>query len=200
MADRDVVAAAKSALRKRMLRARSDLDPRLQAEWGRAITSRLVELETYRRANTLHLYIDAFPGEVPTRELATLALAHGKRVAVPRIVTFKPPEMIGLEIGSLDELTLSSAGLWEPDPGRADRIPEIEIDLVIVPGLAFDRTGHRLGLGAGFYDRWLPSVSAPRVGLALSLQLVERVPHTGRDQRIDWIVTENDLVDCRESR
>jgi 5-formyltetrahydrofolate cyclo-ligase len=200
MADRDVVAAAKSALREHMLRARSELDPRLQAKWGQAITNRLVGCEEYRQAGTLHLYIDAFPGEVPTHELATLALTHGKRVAVPKIVTFKPPEMVGLEIGSLDELSLSSAGLWEPDPSRVDRVPEADIDLVVVPGLAFDRSGHRLGLGGGFYDRWLPSVSAPRVGLALSLQVVERVPHTGRDQRVDWIVTENDLIDCRESR
>jgi 5-formyltetrahydrofolate cyclo-ligase len=200
MADRDVVAAAKSALRKRMLRARSELDPRLLAEWGQAITNRLVELEAYRQASTLHLYIDALPGEVPTHELATLALTHGKRVAVPKIVAFKPPEMIGLEIRSLGELALSSAGLWEPDASRTDRVPEAEIDLVVVPGVAFDRTGHRLGLGGGFYDRWLPSVSAPRLGLALSLQVVERVPHTGRDQRVDWIVTESDAIDCRESR
>lgn len=199
MADRDVV-AAKSALRKQMLRARSELDPRLQAEWGQAIADRLVDLEQFRQAGTLHLYIDALPGEVPTHQLAILALAKGKRVAVPAIVTFKPPAMIGLEISSLDELSLSSAGLWEPDPRRADRVPEDEIDLVVVPGLAFDRSGHRLGLGGGFYDRWLPSVQAPRAALALSLQVVERVPHTGRDQRVDWIVTENDLIDCRESR
>jgi 5-formyltetrahydrofolate cyclo-ligase len=108
--------------------------------------------------------------------------------------------MIGLEIRSLGELALSSAGLWEPDASRTDRVPEAEIDLVVVPGVAFDRTGHRLGLGGGFYDRWLPSVSAPRLGLALSLQVVERVPHTGRDQRVDWIVTESDAIDCRESR
>ncbi len=200
MADCEVVAAAKSALRQRMLRARSELDPRLQAGWGEAITDRLVGLEEYRQAGTLHLYIDVFPGEVPTHDLATLAVTQGKRVAVPRIVTFKPPEMVGVEISSLEELSLSSAGLWEPDPSRADRVPEAEIDLVVVPGLAFDRSGHRLGLGGGFYDRWLPSVPAPRVGLALSLQVVERVPHTGRDQRVDWIVTENDLIDCRESR
>lgn len=200
MVDRDVVAADKSVLRERMLRVRSELDPRLQVKWGQAITNRLVEREEYRQANTLHLYIDALSGEVPTHELATLALTHGKRVTVPRIVTFKPPEMVGLEISSLDELMLSSAGLWEPDPSQADHVPEAEIDLVVVPGVAFDRSGHRLGLGGGFYDRWLPSVSAPRVGLAFSLQVVERVPHTGRDQRVDWIVTENDLIDCRESR
>ncbi len=200
MADRDVVAAAKSALRRQMLLARSELEPRFREESGQAITKRLVELEEYRQADTLHLYIDALPGEVPTHELATLALTQGKRVVVPRIVAFNPPEMVGLEISSLGELTLSPAGLWEPDPSRTDRVPEAEIDLVIVPGVAFDRSGHRLGLGGGFYDRWLPSVQAPRAALALSLQVVERVPHTGRDQRVDWIVTENDLIDCRESR
>lgn len=200
MADRDVVAAAKGALRKRMLQARSELDPGLLAAWGQAITDRLVALEQFRQAGTLHLYIDALPGEVPTHELVILALADGKRVAVPAIVRFKPPAMVGLEISSLDELKLTSAGLWEPDPSRADRVPEDEFDLIVVPGVAFDRSGHRLGLGGGFYDRWLASVSAPRVGLAFSLQVVERVPHTERDQRVDWIVTENDLIACRESR
>jgi 5-formyltetrahydrofolate cyclo-ligase len=200
MADRDVVAAAKSALRERMLRARSELDPRLQAKWGQAITNRLVEREEFGQADTLHLYIDALSGEVPTHELATRALTEGKRVAVPKIATFKPPEMVALEISSLDELALSSTGLWEPDPSRADRVPEDEIDLVVVPGVAFDRTGHRIGLGGGFYDRWLAAVSALKVALAFSLQVVERVPHTGRDQRVDWIVTENDVIDCRELR
>ena len=200
MADRDVVAAAKGALRERMLRARSALDPRLRARLGRAITTRLVQLEEFCRAGTVHLYIDALSGEVPTHDLATQALAEGKRVAVPRIVAFEPPEMVGLEIGSLDELTRSPAGLWEPDPSRADRVLEAELDLVVVPGVAFDRSGHRLGLGGGFYDRWLVSVPAPTVGLAFSLQVVERVPHTERDQRVDRIVTENDVIDCRGSR
>jgi 5-formyltetrahydrofolate cyclo-ligase len=200
MADRDSVAAAKGALRKRMLRARSALDPRLRARLGRAITARLVELEDFRRAGTVHLYIDALPGEVPTHDLASRALTEGKRVAVPRIVAYEPPEMVGLEIGSLDELTRSPAGLWEPDPTRAKRVLEAEIDLVVMPGVAFDRTGQRLGLGGGFYDRWLASVQAPTVGLAFSLQVVERVPHTERDQAVDRIVTENDVIDCRESR
>ena len=198
MADRDGVAAAKGVLRKRVLRARSALDPRLQARLGRAITARLVELEEFRRAGTLHLYIDALPGEVPTHDLASRALAEGKRVAVPTIMAYKPPEMVGLEIGSLDELTRSPAGLWEPDPTRAERVLEAELDLVIVPGVAFDPTGQRLGLGGGFYDRWLASVQAPTVGLAFSLQVVDRVPHTERDQGVDRIVTENDVIDCRE--
>jgi len=200
MADCDGVAAAKGALRKRVLRARSALDPRLRASLGRAITARLIELEEFRQAGTVHLYIDALPGEVPTHDLATRALAEGKRVAVPRIVAYEPPEMVGLEIGSLDELTRSPAGLWEPDPTCAERVLEAEIDLVVVPGVAFDRTGQRLGLGGGFYDRWLASVQAPTVGLAFSLQVVERVPHTERDHGVDRIVTENDVIDCQESR
>ena len=71
-----------------------------------------------------------------------------------------------------------------------------DIDLVIVPGVAFDRHGYRLGRGGGHYDAWLVQVKAPRLGLAFAVQIVEAVPGADYDQTVDWIVTEREVINC----
>jgi 5-formyltetrahydrofolate cyclo-ligase len=91
-------------------------------------------------------------------------------------------------------------GLREPDPGRTPLVSPGAFDLAIVPGIGFDRSGHRIGFGAGYYDRFLASTSASRVALAFSLQIVDWIPHGPEDQPVDWIVTEAGVIDCRERR
>ena len=90
--------------------------------------------------------------------------------------------------------------MWEPDPGRDDPIDSSALDLVLVPGLAFDRRGWRVGFGAGLYDRFLFGVRAPRVALAFSLQLVDSLPVEPHDEPVDWIVTEGETIACRAIR
>ena len=70
-------------------------------------------------------------------------------------------------------------------------------DLVLVPGLAFDRTGNRLGAGKGYYDRFLAGMKAPKIALAFAFQIVEPVPTAPHDQRVDMIVTEDEVITCR---
>ena len=75
-----------------------------------------------------------------------------------------------------------------------------ELDVVLVPGIAFDPLGNRVGFGTGYYDRFLSGLAAPKVALAFSLQIIDSVPHSPRDVPVDWIVTESDTIACRAKR
>ena len=147
----------------------------------------------------VHTYVGAVAGEVATRGIVGRALREGKTVVCPR-VRWNPRGLDSYAIGSLDELVESARGLWEPDPARAPRVDDATLDLVLVPGIAFDRRGWRIGFGAGLYDRFLAGVDAPRAALAFSLQILDPLPVEPHDEPVDWIVTEGESIACRAIR
>ncbi len=176
---------------------RAALPADARAALSRTIGDRLLEHEAWRGARVIHLYIGAIEGEVETRGIALDALQGGRRLVCPRLAD--PKTLEHREIRSLDDLRESARGLWEPDPA-CPLVDPAAIDLVLVPGVAFDRMGNRLGFGAGHYDRFLSGLRAPKVALAFSLQLVDAVPHSARDVPVDWIVTESETIACRANR
>ena len=190
---------AKAAIRERLLSERRAVEDAVRDTWSAAIVDRLDELPVWRDAAVVHTYVGAIEGEVATRGLVRRALENGKRVVCPR-VRWRPPRLESWAIRSLDDLVESRRGLWEPDPSRAEPVAAGQLDLVIVPGLAFDRRGWRIGFGAGLYDRFLSTVTAPRVALAFSLQLQESLPVEPHDEPVDWIVTEGETIACRAIR
>jgi len=196
--DPERVREAKAELRRRFLESRSAMDPALGAALSGRIAERLAELPEYAEARVVHLYIGAVGGEVATRAIALEVLQAGKRLVCPRVVGGRRLEHH--EIRSLDELVESPRGLWEPDPHRSPRMAPSELDLVLVPGIAFDRLGNRLGFGTGYYDRFLSDLTVPKVALAFSLQITDAVPHSPRDVPVDWIVTESETIACRAKR
>ncbi len=90
----------------------------------------------------------------------------------------------------LSQLTRSRQGLLEPDAELTELADASEAELILVPGLGFDARGARLGLGGGYYDRFLAEVEGTQLGLAFEWQLLSEVPMSGHDQRVDGIVTE----------
>ena len=190
---------AKAAIRERLLSERRAVEDAVRDAWSAAIVDRLEGLPVWREADVVHTYVGAIEGEVATRDLVRRALADGKRVVCPR-VRWRPPRLESWAIGSLDDLVESRRGLWEPDTSKAEPVTAGELDVVIVPGLAFDRRGWRIGFGAGLYDRFLSAVEAPRVALAFSLQLQESLPVEPHDEPVDWIVTEGETIACRAIR
>jgi 5-formyltetrahydrofolate cyclo-ligase len=172
-----------------MRAARSALDPAVRASASRAIAARVAALPAWAAARTVALYA-AIGAEVETAELARLAVAAGKRVAWPRLAGAE--RAMEFAIASPAGLVPGRASAPEPPPG-APVVPPAEIDLALVPGLAFDAAGGRLGRGRGHYDATLAGMrpDAARVGVAFECQVVERVPSEPHDVSLDAVVTES---------
>lgn len=144
-----------------------------------------------RRARRVGLYA-ALDFEVATRGLAEMLLRQGVEVLLPRI---REGEIEFAPVASWEDLVPGPLGVAEP-PGSAPGA-SAPPDVVVVPGLAFDAAGNRLGYGKGFYDRWLARHRVPAVGLAFAVQEVEEVPHGPGDRPVDAWVTELGVRRCR---
>jgi 5-formyltetrahydrofolate cyclo-ligase len=185
-------AAAKEALRKRYAALRRALSAEARAERAGRASELLVGHEAFLRARCVLAYA-ALRFELDPAAVIARAHALGKQVALPRV---------DVESGELrmhaympgDELSESGFAVREPQPS-APPVAADEVDLVLVPGLAFDVRGYRLGYGKGFYDRLLPSLTrATRVGLAFELSLLAEVPNGEHDVPVDALVTEKRVL------
>lgn len=180
-----------------MLARRKAVAPSDREAAGRAVAALLLDLPAVDRAarsGRVAFYAE-LPDELPLRPTFEALSARGARCLFPRL-----EEDGGLRfaaVGRWDELRPGAKGVLAPP---ADRPPEalLEGDVVLVPGVAFDRAGRRLGRGGGHYDRALADRAGGgplRIGVAYRLQLVPRVPHDSRDRPMDAIVTEQGWVE-----
>jgi 5,10-methenyltetrahydrofolate synthetase len=180
---------AKRRLREQVLRARDALAPARRASLGEEIVASLVAREDFRVARTVLLSL-AFRSEWQTRPLFSTGIALGKTVVAPRVNR----ESRMLELYAVDDLSRDVGtgylGIDEPLP-HCPSVNPGAIDWVLVPGVAFDLSGHRIGYGGGYYDR-LPVLrrDARRIAGAFELQIIERVPAAAHDLQVDAIVTE----------
>lgn len=189
----------KRALRNEVLTRRLMLSREANAEYSRRITEHVVAMKAFIESSTVMAYWP-FRNEVDTSLIIRAALASGKRVVLPRTIKLER-RLAPHVVSDLDrDLRPGAYGIMEPLPELPEASPE-EIGLVIVPGLVFDRAGNRIGYGGGYYDRFLPQLSrAAKVAVAFSLQLVPRVPFDERDRPVDYVVTEDGVIDCRAER
>ncbi|MHB8864320.1 MAG: 5-formyltetrahydrofolate cyclo-ligase [Pirellulaceae bacterium] len=189
--DRDrQIEARKRQLREEVLRYRSEQADKLSC--SRQIRNRLIALPEYPTARTLSIYV-ATPVEVQTQELISGAWNDGKEVAVPCCIR---NELRMFHLSAMAELAPRTLGILEP---RKDLWPSEErwldvsrIDLFVVPGVAFDSSGGRLGYGKGYYDRLLANArpDAAKIAIAFECQVIDRVPMTARDSFVDCVITE----------
>jgi 5-formyltetrahydrofolate cyclo-ligase len=171
-----------------MLSARAGLPEPERASASRAIAARLEALPAWDSARTVALYA-SMGAEVDTGALARRAAAAGKRVVWPRLA--RSGTAMEFAACGLDDLVPGPARALEPPPS-APAVPPAEIDLVLVPGLAFDPRCGRLGRGRGHYDATLSGLSptAFRAGLAFESQVVPEVPVEPHDVPLDAVITE----------
>ena len=134
------------------------------------------------------------PDEPDTRLIIEHCWNYGKKIAVPVVLpdTF---DLFHSEIKSFDDLVSGMHGTQEPSPERRIKINPESFDLVIVPGVAFDRQGGRLGHGKGYYDRFLELTSAFRLGFTFDCQLLETVPTELHDVPMNAILSESGIVE-----
>lgn len=189
----DEPAARKATLRDRMRLIRDAMPPEERARRARLIEDRLLGLNEFRAAGMVLLFY-SFGSEVTTRAIAEHILAEEKRLFLPYLT---PQGMEAGEVLPGDPLLPSDYGPREPS--RRHPLDPAEMDLVVTPGLAFDRRGFRLGYGGGHYDRYLSRLrpETTRIGLAYSAQLIDRVPKEPSDQKLHLLVTDSETVDCR---
>lgn len=182
-------------LRTSVLNARQQLSTADLREKSTQIVSHLSTLSEWQRARTVLLYV-AFRNEVETRDLIDQAVSEGKRVLLPVSIK-KTRELQLYGVNGSRDLVEGTYGIMEPRRDGEAVSPD-QVDLVIVPGVVFDRQGNRLGYGAGYYDRFLERCrkDAARIALAFDLQVVDDLPSEPHDQRIDYIITETKVHRC----
>jgi 5-formyltetrahydrofolate cyclo-ligase len=179
---------------RRQLRAKAAPMVPHAPRWSVEICERLIASPLYERADSLMLFLPLPPPalEPDLTAVAEHALAAGKRLCLPR-VDWEAGVMEPAALTTLDGLTTTRHGMREPPPPPAS-LPILveELDLILVPGLAFDLTGNRLGRGAGFYDRFLAGRRPGTIacGVCFEAQLVDRIPTDSWDVPMNTIATE----------
>lgn len=189
-----VIAERKASLRAPLKKVRQNFPEPERQRANAAIFAQITNLPEYRAASVIHTFV-SWRDEVDTHALIKAALAGGKRVVVPRV----PPSKLQLEhyfISNFAALVPGTLGILEPSsgPGAQPALASRRFDVILVPGLAFDRSGNRLGYGRAYYDQFLAGTKALKIGLAFALQIVEEVPVAPHDQRVDMIITEQEVI------
>ena len=189
---------AKRRLRREMQARRRGVGVAARAAAGDAVAERVLRSPEFGAARRVALYV-ALPDELPTERLLRAVLESGRALLLPRAGAWGRLDFAPVAL--LDGLARGRFGALEPPPA-APAAALAPSDLVLAPGVAFDRRGGRLGRGLGAYDRSLPAGRAAPVcfGLGFAFQLVDTVPEAAHDRRVDAVVTELELVRTRAPR
>lgn len=182
----------KQDIRKIIKRKRQELNRNIKADLDIKIMNNFFNSEYIKQSNVVFIYVN-MESEINTINIINKLFHMGKRVAVPKVLP-GTREMVALEIKSLSDLNESGAfGILEPDMTKKD--VGNEVDLIILPGLAFDKRGYRIGYGGGFYDRFLEAHNeVKRVSLCYNFQIIENVPYEEFDEAVDTIITEDKVI------
>ena len=189
----DKLQTEKKKMRAAILALREAMPPAARSAASRAIIDKVCGLPQYAEATVVLTYM-GFGSEIETQSFFERIIADGKIAVLPRVDRASQTLMLHAARSTSDLLT----GKWGIREPRADA-PTVsidEIDFLLMPGVAFDRFGNRLGYGRGYYDKLLliADPALTRVAAAFSCQIVEAVPVGPTDQRIDCIITENEII------
>jgi len=188
-------ALSKNVIRKTVLERILSMSEEQKRIKSLKIISRLKSIEEFSEAKCIMVYVSKHD-EVDTTGLIKDILQSGRRVVVP-MVDKESGELAPCEISSLEELSPGAFGVREPKPGDARVVDVDEIDLVIVPGRAFDKNCNRLGRGMGYFDRFLKKLNRSKtIGLAFSEQVFDSIPSDANDVKVDAVVTESTVIRC----
>ncbi len=181
----------KENLRKEIKEKRRKHSKEDNRKKSKEIKERLFELKEFREAETVLFYI-SYNGEVFTHDMI-LESFYKKNIIVP----VSNPGDCTLTLSHLkswEELGVGSYGILEPRVEKIRKTKIGDIDLILVPGVAFDKKGNRLGHGKGYYDRILGKTNATKIGLAFEFQILDKVPTNENDKTVDIIITEERVI------
>lgn len=159
------------------------------------VENRLFEFANYLEAKIVLLYLNG-KAEVSSKNIIQKSYSLNKIVVLPLFPTDSSKLML-LKVDNIaSDLTTDANGKPIPDADRCKRVPIDRIDIALIPGIAFDEKGGRIGIGDGFYDRLIPKLPATtrKVALALDNQVVSHIPMESHDKHVDIIITEKRII------
>jgi len=189
------IGAAKIQIREDIARIISALAESDIAKKVRAIEDRLFEFANFLEAKIALLYVSG-DNEVQTRNIIKRAYSYNKIVVLPAF----DPKTFEMELMKVDkfaqELKPGPRGVPEPNAGRCKIVPIDRIDIAIIPGIAFDEKGGRIGMGRGYYDRLIPNlaITTRKVALTLEEQIIPQIPMESHDKHVDIIITDKRII------
>lgn len=185
----------KKETRKNIIKERDKLDKVSKKAMDNEIIEKLIMSETYKKARGIFIYI-GFGSEINTKIIIEDALNSGKEVYVPKIIK---KDMILIKIDSLENLVTSSYGILEPIGDKND-FDVNKLDLIVMPGVAFDEICNRLGYGGGYYDKFLDknNIECKKVALAYELQVLNKLEAEEHDVKVDSIITEKRIINNKK--
>ena len=184
----------KNQIRKEMKKKRRSMELSEVAEKGQKAAELFLNCEIYKSAQTIMLYMP-LGNETDTSEIIKKAFCDGKRLVLP--VTDEESGKITPYV--FEEATeLEKGGFSVVEPKHALLAKQSEIDAVIVPGIAFDQRGARVGFGKGCYDMFLSGMETVKIGFCYDFQICVEIPSDAHDVKMDFIVTKNRIIACRE--
>ena len=184
----------KEEIRREIKEKRNSLSKSEILEKSNRIKKRLFEQAEFRKAQTILFYV-SYGSEVYTHDMIKESLSEGKNVVVPYSDTEKRTLILS-ELHSWNELSVGSYNILEPKKENIKEVAIAMVDMILVPGVAFDVTGRRIGHGWGYYDKLLEKSNAPSIGLAFELQIVDAVPTEEHDVAVGKIITEKRTIIC----
>lgn len=183
----------KKLLRKKAIEQRNSADRKLVLENSETIARRLISHPWYLQSSTIFIYVSK-DNEVNTYSIIRDAVNKGKNVCVPRIAGKRTMEAVLIN-NPEEDLEKGFFDIYEPK-GHLSPVSVNDIDLVVVPGLLFDRKGYRIGFGGGYYDMFLSNIpeNCKTIGLAFSFQIVDSLPVAHYDRNVMMVLTEKELI------
>ena len=192
----------KNNLRDKFRKLRDSLLVKDKEKKSKRIAQRVFSLQEFRKACVIMFYF-SFGGEVKTEEMIDAALNMGKRVVLP-VVIDKQGKMEVCEVKKdyKKQLTKGAFGIMGIKKSLMEKFDKKNIEMVIVPGIVFDKKGQRIGFGCGYYDRFLKKLKKEvyRVGLAYELQVINKIPFKKKhDVDMNLIITEKRVIKIKKA-
>jgi len=187
----------KHKIRKIYAEKRANMPPTDVDAKSKEIKKHLLALPEYQNSISIHTFIGSLPGEVRTKPLIEHALSENKNVMIPIYHGVDKPPSHSL-IHDLDSLEMTQVGIEQPTEDSVIPSEVRNAGIILVPCIAVDKSGNRIGMGGGFYDRILNQLSITKIALAFDFQFIDNLPAEEHDIKIDIVVTEEGVTRIKE--